>query len=47
MLADGECYSDPGADYFTRLDPIKARNGAIKKLNNLGFDVTITPVTAA
>ncbi|HSU47009.1 MAG TPA: IS110 family transposase [Arthrobacter sp.] len=47
MLADGECYSDAGADYFTRLDPIKARNGAIKKLNSLGFDVTITPVTAA
>ena len=47
MLADGECYADPGADHFTRLDPIKAKNNAIKKLNSLGFDVTITPATAA
>jgi transposase len=30
LLADGECYADPGPDYFTRLDPIKARNNAIK-----------------
>jgi transposase len=47
LLADGECYADPGADHFTRLDPIKAKNNAIKKLNSLGFDVTITPATAA
>ena len=47
LLADGECYADPGPDHFTRLDPIKAKNSAIKKLNSLGFDVTITPATAA
>jgi transposase len=47
LLATGECYADPGADHFTRLDPIKAKNNAIKKLNSLGFDVTITPATAA
>jgi transposase len=47
LLADGECYADLGADHFTRLDPIKAKNNAIKKLNSLGFDVTITPATAA
>jgi transposase len=47
MLADGECYADPGADRFTRLDPIKAKTNAIKKLNSLGFDVTITPAPAA
>lgn len=47
LLADGECYADPGPDHFTRLDPIKAKNNAIKKLNSLGFDVTITPATAA
>nr|WP_256247346.1 hypothetical protein [Pseudarthrobacter sp. R1] len=41
------CYADPGADHFTRLDPIKAKNNAIKKLNSLGFSVTITPATAA
>ena len=47
LLADGECYADPGLDHFTRLDPIKAKNSAIKKLNSLGFDVIITPATAA
>ena len=47
MLADGECYADPGADHFNRLGPIKAKNNAIKKLNNLNFNVTITPATAA
>jgi transposase len=47
LLAEGECYTEPGADHFTRLDPIKAKNNAIKKLNSLGFDVTITPATAA
>ncbi|MBT2538228.1 hypothetical protein [Arthrobacter sp. ISL-69] len=25
LLADGECYADPGADHFTRLDPVKAK----------------------
>jgi transposase len=47
LLADGECYADLGAHHFTRMDPIKAKNNAIKKLNSLGFDVTITPATAA
>lgn len=47
LLAYGECYADPGADHFTRLDPIKAKNNAISKLKSLGFDVTITPATAA
>lgn len=47
LLADGECYTDPGADHFTRLDPARAKNSAIKKLNSLGFNVTITPAPAA
>lgn len=47
MLAEGECYADPGADHFSRIDPIKARNNALSKLNSLGFDVTITPAPAA
>lgn len=41
MPANGECYADPGTDYFTCLDPIKAKNNAIKKLNSLGFKVVI------
>ena len=47
MLANGECYTDPGADHYTRLNPSRAKNNAIKQLNSLGYDVTITPATAA
>ncbi|MCX8456315.1 IS110 family transposase [Paenarthrobacter ureafaciens] len=47
MLANGECYTDPGADHFTRINPSRAKNNAIKQLNNLGYNVTITPLTAA
>lgn len=47
MLANGECYTDPGADHYARLNPSRAKNNAIKQLNSLGYDVTITPVTAA
>lgn len=47
MLRNGECYTDPGADHFNRINPSRAKNNAIKQLNNLGYNVTITPVTAA
>jgi transposase len=47
MLANGECYAEPGADHYTRTNPSRAKNNAIKQLNSLGYDVTITPVTAA
>lgn len=47
MLAHGECYTDPGADHYARLNPTRAKNNAIKQLNSLGYHVTITPVTAA
>ncbi len=47
LLAEGQCYADPGPNYYTRLDPAKARNSAINKLKSLGYNVTITPATAA
>jgi hypothetical protein len=46
-LADGECYADPGPDRFTQLDPFKAKIDTNKKLTSFGFNVTITPATAA
>jgi len=46
MLRNGEAYADPGADYYTRLDPKRARNKAIRQLQNLGYEVVITPVAA-
>ncbi|WP_255771840.1 IS110 family transposase [Pseudarthrobacter sulfonivorans] len=47
MLSHGVIYTDPGADHFTRISPSRAKNNAIKQLNSLGYNVTITPVTAA
>ena len=41
-----QTYNDRGADYYTRLDPQKARNRAIRQLQNLGYEVVITPVAA-
>ncbi len=46
MLRNGEVYADPGADYYARLDPLKARNRALRQLRELGYEVTITPVAA-
>lgn len=47
LLAQGVCYEDPGPGYYTRQDPARARNNAIKRLNDLGYDVTLTPAAAA
>ncbi|MEZ2391741.1 hypothetical protein AB6813_19770 [bacterium RCC_150] len=34
---------DPGADYFTRRAPARAKARAIGQLEALGYQVTITP----
>lgn len=47
MLRNGECYNEPGAEHFNRINPTKAKNHALKQLKRLGYDVTITPFTAA
>lgn len=47
MLAEGECYHDPGSDFFTRKDPTRARNNAVRRLRNLGYDVTLSTQEAA
>lgn len=46
MLTKGEVFIDPGPDYFTRDAPDRARKRAIRQLQNLGYDVEITPVAA-
>ena len=46
MLRDGEVYTDLGADHFSRLNPDRAKNTAIRQLQNLGFEVTLTPTAA-
>ncbi|KAA0973438.1 IS110 family transposase [Paeniglutamicibacter gangotriensis] len=47
MLADGECYQDPGSDFFTKKDPTRTRNNAVRRLRELGYDVTLNTREAA
>jgi transposase len=46
MLTTGELYRDPGADYFTRHTPARAKDRAINQLESLGYKVTIEPLLA-
>lgn len=46
MITNGEVYIDPGADYYTQHDPTKARTRAVRQLQALGYDVTLTPTAA-
>jgi transposase len=46
MLANGECYNDPGPDHFLRLDPARAKNRALHQLEQLGYAVTVTQLPA-
>jgi transposase len=44
ILRDGTCYSDLGADYFDRLNPEGLRRRLTKRLEGLGFKVTLEPL---
>jgi transposase len=41
MGTTGSLYIDPGGDYFTRLNPERARNRAIHQLQAMGYHVTL------
>ena len=41
MGTTGSFYDDPGADYFTRLNPERARTRAIRQLQAMGYHVTL------
>jgi transposase len=41
MGTTGTVYDDPGADYFTRLNPNRAKNRAIHQLEAMGYKVTL------
>jgi len=43
MINDQAPYRDPGADYYTRLNPDKIKNRAIDQLTAIGYTVTLTP----
>ena len=41
MGRDGTLYDDPGPDYFTRLNPERAKNRALHQLEAMGYHVTL------
>jgi transposase len=43
LLKDGGDYRDLGADYFDKLKPEQYRRYLVKRLESLGYDVTLTP----
>lgn len=40
MGRKGTLYDDPGADFFTRLHPERAKNRALHQLEAMGYQVT-------
>jgi transposase len=47
MITHGTCYHEPGADFYTRLNPDKAKNRALNQLRKMGYAVTLTPLEPA
>ena len=43
MGTNGTLYDDPGADFYTRLHPDKAKHHAIEQLRPMGYTVTLEP----
>ncbi|GAA4044265.1 IS110 family transposase [Arthrobacter methylotrophus] len=46
MLANGEVYTDPGAGFYLKREPEQTKNRAIRQLQTLGYDVSLTPAGA-
>lgn len=47
LLTTGALYDEPGPDYYTRHTPERVKNGALRQLADLGYNVTIQPRGAA
>jgi transposase len=45
MLANGDFYRDPGANYYTAHQPARTKSRAINQLETLGYRVTLEPLT--
>jgi hypothetical protein len=43
MLKYDREYQDLGADYFDRLEPERLRRYLVKRLERLGYQVSLTP----
>lgn len=44
MLSTGEVYRDPGPDYYTRRQPLRSKDHAVRQLEALGYQVTLQPL---
>lgn len=47
MINTGSYFTDPGGDFYSRLDPDKAKNRAIDQLKRMGYAVTLDPLAVA
>lgn len=47
MITNGVRYREPGADFYTRLNPDKAKNRALDQLRKMGYALTLTPLEPA
>jgi transposase len=43
ILRDGKCYRELGADYFDQLHPSRVKRYLVKRLERLGFQVSLVP----
>lgn len=46
MLANGDVYTDPGADFYLKREPEQTKTRAIRQLKTLGYDVSLAPAVA-
>lgn len=47
VLKDGKEYQDLGPDYFEKLEPERLRRHLVRRLQGLGYDVTLAPIGAS
>jgi transposase len=47
MITNSRPYQDPGADFYIKSNPDKARHRAIDQLHKMGYHVTLSPLEAA
>jgi transposase len=43
ILRDGKCYRELGADYFDRHHPNRTKHYLVKRLEQLGFQLSLVP----
>lgn len=43
VLRDKKPYTDPGADYYDKLDVARIQRHAVRRLEQLGYAVTLAP----